>query len=101
MLLEMSVDSVQHGIALFLRKRPPKEFHHTSVSIHTGERLPVGVAPRPQGEALGGDSHLIHDAQIGLIVALIFHVRMDELESRCSLLGAVSGMQDCMKRCGL
>jgi hypothetical protein len=81
MPLEMRFDSVQHGTALFLRQRPSKEFHHMSVSIHTGERLPVGVAPRAQGEALGGDSHLVHDTQIGLIVALIFHVRMDELES--------------------
>jgi hypothetical protein len=81
MLLEMRFDSVQHGIALCLRKRPSKEFHHTTVSIHAGERLPVGVAPRAQAEALGGDSHLVHDTQIGLIVALIFHVRMDELES--------------------
>jgi hypothetical protein len=64
MLLEMSFDSVQHGIALFLRKRPPKEFHHTSASIHMGERLPVGVAPRAEREALGGDSHLVHDAHI-------------------------------------
>jgi hypothetical protein len=46
-----------------LRKRPPKEFHHTSASIHMGERLPVGVAPRAEREALGGDSHLVHDAQ--------------------------------------
>jgi hypothetical protein len=75
MPLEMRFDSVQHGIALFLGKRPSKEFHHTSVSIHTGERLPVGVTPRAQGEALGGDSHLVHDTQIGLIVALISHVR--------------------------
>jgi hypothetical protein len=59
-LFEMSVDSVKHGIALFLRKRPSKELHHTSVGIYTGERLPVGVAPRAQGEALGGDLHLVH-----------------------------------------
>ena len=72
MLLEMRFDSVQHGIALCLCKRPSKEFHHTSVSIHAGEPLPVGVAPRAQDEALGGDSHLVHDTQIGLIVALIF-----------------------------
>src|SRR6516225_3987393 len=63
MLLEMSFNSVQHGIALFLRERPSKEFHHTSVGIRTGERLPVGVAPRAQGEALSGDSHLVHNVQ--------------------------------------
>jgi hypothetical protein len=98
-LPEMRFDSVQHGIALCLRKRPSKEYHHTSVSIHAGERLPFGVAPTAQGEALGGDSHWFTTRKLPQSWHSFSRFAwMNVILSSRRLLGGVSGMQQTLLR---
>ena len=52
-LPEMRLDSICQRITFFLRKNVRHEFHYARIGIHAGERLPVGVAPMAEDQALG------------------------------------------------
>ena len=55
-LIDACLDSVGERVALLARQRRGEVAHRLGVRVQLGERLPVGVAPLPEDQALGAQS---------------------------------------------
>ena len=48
----MSLNVIDHRIALNAIEPTPEEFHHACIGIHCGKRFPILIAPSTQADTV-------------------------------------------------